>query len=916
MSTQFKGSRYKRKASRIPEVCHSLADVKTICKFYGINNTVEYKQRYREIPGLMSHPERTFAHEWVSYNDLFDMPEFILYKEMKRILHPLHLKSQEEYKKYLKKAGNPRYPYDPQGVYGDEWENWYKFLGKEEPFKVEFIADGYRLWGEKINEFMRQALGGGTKVTHICRFVRIYIEAYDKSLTPQEFLTKEKVNIQPFKEALAKFKTDSMRRNVIISVNEFLNFVIENDLTMEDEETGEIIRVMEARNPLALMSTNKSSTAPVRSETTKPCLQYHFVRKVQSWIIPEKAKHFSDLKHLHVFDADWVKVSAKIIDRNDPDCVYKKIGKQYFLWAPVDWLHTYTLAKVPLRGRQIAYNDSGEADEYVADLDETGKIIWVENKSKYAKMTSEQSFLKRLPDGHNGMYITTNKTSNYGRGYTIPWIPEELAYWLVRLRKWQQKYNPISKPTSWSKCKRTHLNELQLEAKGVNCFLFRAFNDVEPKNVGNALTNRLAAALYYVQPTSLVLATLSGRESVLSLYKSKYTPHSMRVSLITAYIMDMGMPVEIVMKVVGHSSIVMSIYYCKITQSDIRKKMEEGEKIALKSKAEATQKLIEQNNLEEVKNHLVANNQELLLSLTNEVPAGNFMFRDYGICPYAASRCHDGGEAVGATQVWQPTPAGYLGIQNCVRCRHFITGPAFLGGLISVSNEILLVSNSQSRICAELQEKIDEFTVKVNLYEREEYLAKMKGLDFDVSKREEIETRVRKLESEYESAAKKVDMFLCDLQACYKLVKLCQSLVNNISCESNDEFSLVKMPDAEMVIDLEETTYFQQLQEVCENASIYQSASAENAIIPRSQLLDRMAQLNNIAPNMFMMSQEQQLEVGNQIVKLLLARLKTWERVNEVVDGNVRIEDLVRDEKILPSEIEFITQSGMLESQV
>ena len=148
----------------------------------------------------------------------------------------------------------------------------------------------------------------------------------------------------------------------------------------------------------------------------------------------------------------------------------------------------------------------------------------------------------------------------------------------------------------------------------------------------------------------------------------------MRVSLITAYIMDMGMPVEIVMKVVGHSSIVMSIYYCKVTQRDIRQRFEEAEKKALKSQAEATQAAIEQNNIESVKNNLVGANQDLLQSLTNDVPAGNYVFRDYGICPFAATRCNDGGEEIGATQVHSPTPSGYLGFQNCIRCRHFITG--------------------------------------------------------------------------------------------------------------------------------------------------------------------------------------------------------------------------------------------------
>lgn len=430
-----------------------------------------------------------------------------------------------------------------------------------------------------------------------------------------------------------------MRRNLIIAVNEFLDFVITNDLTSEDEETGEIIRVMDARNPLSLLSNSASVMSPQRAESTKPCLQYYFVKKAQEWIIPANAKTFKDLKHLQKFDADWLKVSSKEVDRSDPDCVIKKIGDQLYMWSPINWLHTFTLTKVPLRGRQIAYNDSGEADDVIANVDQNGKIIWEKNKSIFSGLTKNQAFIKRMPDDNAGMFITTNKTSNNGQGYSIPWIPEDLIYWLVKLRKWQQKYNPIDNPTNWSSCKRTNLNELQLKTKGINCFLFRAYHDVEPQSVGNSLTPRLAAALYNVQPSNLELATLSGKEATLNQYKSKYTPHSMRVSLITAYIMEMGMPIEIVMKVVGHSSIVMSIYYCKITQGDIRKRLEQGEKEALKTRVDATQSLIEQNKIEKVKNELVSNNEELLNSLTNSIPAGNFIFRDYGICPYAATRC-------------------------------------------------------------------------------------------------------------------------------------------------------------------------------------------------------------------------------------------------------------------------------------
>lgn len=228
---------------------------------------------------------------------------------------------------------------------------------------------------------MKQAKGGGSKVSHLCRFVRLFIEEHDKSITPEELLTKNKVNIKPFRKVLDSFSTDNMRQGVIKSVNQFLDHVIYQDLTIEDEDTGEIVRVMDARNPFALLLTDQSITTPQRSESTKPYLQYHFVKKAQEWIIPKQTKHFRDLQHLHRFDADWIRIDSSQIDKDDPDCVYRQTDDKYFMWNPIDWIHTYTLTKVPLRGRQIAYNDSGEADDYIADIDKQGKINRLEKES-------------------------------------------------------------------------------------------------------------------------------------------------------------------------------------------------------------------------------------------------------------------------------------------------------------------------------------------------------------------------------------------------------------------------------------------------------------------------------------------------------------------------------------------------------
>lgn len=756
---------------------------------------------------------------------------------------------------------------------------------------------------------MTKARGGAMKESHLCRFVRLYIEPFDQSKTPHAFLVQEKFDIKPFRDVIENITSEPMKRKLVIAVNEFLDYIIDNDLTIEDEETGEIVRVDNARNPFSLLLSQQNiSSNSIRSETTKPCLQYHFVKKAQEWIIPNDAQSFQELKHLHKFDADWIKVNFDQLDLYDPDCVYRVVDNQTYLWCPIDWIHTYTLTKVPLRGRQIAYNDSGEADEYLAELDPQNKIIWQKNSSPLSGLTKEQSFIKRMPDGKMGMFVTTNKTNNNGQGYTIPWIPEDLAYWLVKLRKWQQKYNPISGPSTWLECQRTNLNELQRKAKGINCFLFRRFNDFEPAAVSNALTPRLAAALFHIQPSNLILTTLEGNPATLGCYKSKYTPHSMRVSLITAYVLEMGLPIEIVMKVVGHSSVLMSIYYCKVSNLDIRTRLEEGEKIAFKSEVESIQKIIEQNKIENIKNQLIGNNTELLQALSNEVPAGNYVFRDYGICPFAASRCEDGGEIIKSSSFFSPTPQGYLGIQNCIRCRHFITGPAFIGGLLAITNEILLQSNDQSEICSKLQNIIIQLNDDLDNLEKEEYIANLKQQKFEGSlQRAKLETELRNYESEYETAAKKLDMLLCDIQSAYSHITKCHQLINNNALsENSDKLSLITTENAEVILEFEEVSHYQQLQEVCENAVIYKSCNADQAIYPRTQLIDKMALFNEIMPSLFMLSKDQQLIAGNQIFQLLMHRLKSWDKIQKVIDGEIKLVELSESEQISKSEIELI----------
>ena len=150
-------------------------------------------------------------------------------------------------------------------------------------------------------------------------------------------------------------------------------------------------------------------------------------------------------------------------------------------------------------------------------------------------------------------------------------------------------------------------------------------------------------------------------------------------------------------------------------------------------------------------------------------------------------------------------------------------------------------------------------------------------------------------------------MLLCDIQATYGHITRCHNLINSTPSDtSTNELSLITMRDAELIIEMEEVNHYQQLQEVCENAVIYKSCNADQAIYPRTQLIDRMAMFNEIMPSLFTLTKEQQLMAGNQIFKLLMNRLKTWDKVQQVIDCRIKFTELADTEQISKSDIELI----------
>lgn len=876
----------------------------------GINSIYEYRESRHKDSKLPADPLQHYVElGWKDWYDFLGTEKhqfYDTYVEAQTAVQALSAKSQKEYQKRYRQ--DSRLPSNPEAAYSKAgWESWYDFLGTEKPLGIS--PDYPRVWSS-VEKWLEDETNLDKKTFALKLFLSGYLKPQDLPDDPKYLLLRTSpFNVEAYQQFI-EAQAESTKRSTHSAISAFFKWVLNEHCTDITADERNVLPIY--RNPFETVLAGYADSLQFYrpNESTKAVLGYEYILRARRFLVPDgeqalqRRPTLKDLPHLQTFfDSDWMEIDKSQIDQADPNCVWRLLtgvlryvdGERqkidvYQIWSPVRFLSNYTLLRVPLRGQQILWLDSGEADDEIAVLDaESVNIRWEKNAGplagKGSKKRRPQGALQRGYKDAPNFNVTTNKTGRRQGGYEVEWIPDELVYWFILLRNWQAKYNPLIEPTPWlSLVGSLNTNSKILKARGTQCFLFRRDSSGRPFGVNTAFDSSLPALLYQIQRKGENLAT-ENCNATGQRYITPYTPHSLRVSLITAFIVDGDAPIHLMSKLVGHTSLVMTIYYTKLNSEQMRRTMGEAEKRAAQMVAERQCEAVRAQGLKPLRQVLIATDGNRSL-IENDVPSSACVIFDCGICPMSAAACHMGGELLQerkGQKIYGAVEAGYLGQKNCLRCRFFITGIPFLAGLVALANEIALEIHVESG-------RFQDYASAVVALEQEFYdTCQLNKPDMKQSQRKQA------IANEQQSAGK-LDSLLTDYAAINHYVQGCLTLMKraNQSGESAEEIRLIISGDLQEIgVAIEESrTQYHLLAEICQNATIYQSANPSRAIPLISQAIDRMAANNNLAPAMFRLTDEQKLIVINELNKLLLERLGSWERIEDLFSGDLMLLDI------------------------
>jgi hypothetical protein len=757
--------------------------------------------------------------------------------------------------------------------------------------------------------------GVSARLWALTAFFERYLVQQGLPLDPAVFLARSTL-VPDFYRMACPDSAEGIKYNN--HINAFLHFVLLREFS-EAADDGQPAVSPAFRNPIPRMS---KAGLPKHDESVHSPLPYGYIDELRrmlaagpsfrNWQWAQGALGVEVGKRGRG-GPDWFEVDEDKIDRNDPDCVWRERpmsnGTRLEMWSPVRWVALLVKLILPLRTFQVRMLDSGEADtwRYAAGA-------WALNLSRLAQGSErrplQQGVLRRsgpLADGEAVpavLYINTNKTADIAKsgsdkGYVLPWssggpVHQDVFYWLEKLRNWQEKYNPVSRRTSWTELDGRHLDaksEVQLAGYPDACFLFRLpeardgahhlpvpqtshlepcwfrlLKAMEVRLADRGETHRNGAPIRLLPPPE---EQNNGQTTLFPL-------HSLRVSLITALALEGQVPFPVLQKLVGHSRLLMTLYYTKPGATHIRDVLlGAAERLEVNKEASIQNFLLDTAHDELLQKAICNSVPSLAVAIPQHPAARNpagWMPMHHGLCLVggntsevegngAVGGCYNGGSmtAKGSSSrnpKYGPVPGGS---RNCVRCRWFVTEPHHLPALAAHFNTLAYHFDEARNACLAREEELQGLKKqKINAEDAGQPFARQDAY--------------RQAERVWESSMKRFSDLAEDLVACWRLIERCKAA---LEAQQGDGTQLVAAgAAADVQVAFEETeSELLQLAGVCESVEAYPDLEPGKAVFRRSQLLDSVLYRDDLPPVFMLLSEQEQLLAGNAFMRQLAQQM-------------------------------------------
>ena len=370
-----------------------------------------------------------------------------------------------------------------------------------------------------------------------------------------------------------------------------------------------------------------------------------------------------------------------------------------------------------MRKGSSQWSDSGEGDELWAEPEAEN---WIENRLPTATVGRQAGFLQFVDIGPSkrvlGMFLGVTKTGPY----SVPWVDETSAQLFVKMRDWQARYNARRTPVVAT---RDSMRK-QYSDEGAIPAVYPVFRDPRSRQ-GYPPTDQTFYDYWRALLKHCENIVNSERKAYAeehgtpyeeeSFFDSNGKPlwdiHSLRVTTVST-LLDAGVPISIIAELLGHQSVAMTWYYNPIDSALTHEALLRGMEARRLQAIERLRHLGPNHEIvEEIDSALggivlIRRDAKIPADLLGEIFSSKERFAlDFyadGIC---IGDCSTGGELFSGSYlpVFRP--------RACSRCRHRITGPAFINGLVLRLNclmvEIKESIETETRLNAEIEKAED-----------------------------------------------------------------------------------------------------------------------------------------------------------------------------------------------------------------